>query len=389
MRAILVDIRLGDHRPLSDQIQEHVRDLIASGQLIPGEQLPATRALARMWHTSMPAVQTAMTALAKEGLLDRRHGQGTFVRHRDQRLEKVIIFYPGTIFGEQADAFQHALHRELQQLLAQRDIQADVWVDSRSARDQATAWRPLVRAIQERRVQGLIVPTAGPPHLGWLQKLAIPSAIVTPEDLPNMIGFDYRQLFDLVLGRLVEQGCRSVGLITPHPTDSTPRNGGVHPYVTYYDQFLATAQRLGLSVRDAWIRAPHGLQGGLTGRDMPSYGRREFHELWGKDDRPDGLLIEPDLVAQGVVMAVAERQVRVPNDLKLVLHKNATIDYLCPFPVTYVVTSEREVAEALLAQVEHQFRGEDGTASTVGYRLATADATHQTAATEEKHDDDE
>ena len=57
-------------------------------------------------------------------------------------------------------------------------------------------------------------------------------------------------------------------------------------------------------------------------------------------------------------MAIREKQVRVPEDLKLALHKNETIDLFCPMPATFVVASEREVARALIEQVQKQFRGE-------------------------------
>ena len=57
-------------------------------------------------------------------------------------------------------------------------------------------------------------------------------------------------------------------------------------------------------------------------------------------------------------MAIREKQVRVPEDLKLVLHKNETIDLFCPMPATFVVANERETARALIEQIQKQFRGE-------------------------------
>jgi DNA-binding LacI/PurR family transcriptional regulator len=291
VRGLFESFRLTSQKPVREQIGEQLRALILDGQLLPGEQVPSTDALAKIWHTNVSTVHAAMIELGKEGLLDRRQGKGTFVRRRDQRLEKVAIYYPSRMFGDEGDPFQRALFGALHHLLQKRDIHVDLMVDPRSPADQAAAWRPLVAAIRQRRIQGLIVPAVDLPHLHWLRKLAIPSALATLEDLPNIVGFDHQQLFDLALGRLAEQGCRSVGLITPHPTDSAVLSGGVHRYVNYYDEFLATARRLGLAVRNEWMRAPRGPHTGLTGRDMPAYGRREFHALWEQPERPDGLLV--------------------------------------------------------------------------------------------------
>ena len=59
-----------------------------------------------------------------------------------------------------------------------------------------------------------------------------------------------------------------------------------------------------------------------------------------------------------MISAVLERQVRVPAELKLVMHKNESVALLCPVPATWLVSSERAIAKALLAQVQRQLRGE-------------------------------
>ena len=64
---------------LYKRIAEHVRDLIEGGQLAPGDQLPAERDLARRLGVSRIPVREAMRTLAAQGLIEIRHGQGTFV----------------------------------------------------------------------------------------------------------------------------------------------------------------------------------------------------------------------------------------------------------------------------------------------------------------------
>ena len=65
--------------PITRQMMEQIRALCASGQLEPGERLPSVRALAAEVAVNQNTVLRVYERLTAEGLLDRRHGDGTFV----------------------------------------------------------------------------------------------------------------------------------------------------------------------------------------------------------------------------------------------------------------------------------------------------------------------
>lgn len=67
------------HEALYERIADHVRDLINSEQLQPGERLPAERDLARMLGVSRVPIREAMRTLAAQGLIEIRRGQGMYV----------------------------------------------------------------------------------------------------------------------------------------------------------------------------------------------------------------------------------------------------------------------------------------------------------------------
>lgn len=56
-----------------------VRELLVSGALKPGQQLPAERALAELLGVSRPTVREAIRALSFMGVLETRLGSGTYV----------------------------------------------------------------------------------------------------------------------------------------------------------------------------------------------------------------------------------------------------------------------------------------------------------------------
>ncbi|HNP64256.1 MAG TPA: PLP-dependent aminotransferase family protein [Woeseiaceae bacterium] len=64
---------------LSTQLAQQIRNSIAGGELIPGDRVPASRALARELNVARGTVTTAMDILIAEGLLEARAGSGTYI----------------------------------------------------------------------------------------------------------------------------------------------------------------------------------------------------------------------------------------------------------------------------------------------------------------------
>ena len=71
-----------------ERIADALRAQIQSGQLGPGEQMPAQTALAEQYRVSLPTVQQALGVLQAEGLIDAVHGIGTYVRAARQRIRR-------------------------------------------------------------------------------------------------------------------------------------------------------------------------------------------------------------------------------------------------------------------------------------------------------------
>lgn len=68
-----------DTRPLYQQICEHIRTAIRTGQLRPGDRLPSTRGLAQRFGTARGTINAAYAILAGEGYLVVRGPAGTVV----------------------------------------------------------------------------------------------------------------------------------------------------------------------------------------------------------------------------------------------------------------------------------------------------------------------
>jgi len=76
--------------PLYLQLQRRIAEAVASGRLGAGDSLPAERDLAAMTGLSRVTVRKAIQALVAAGQLIQRHGSGTFVAPRVERLEQAL-----------------------------------------------------------------------------------------------------------------------------------------------------------------------------------------------------------------------------------------------------------------------------------------------------------
>jgi len=76
---VAVSTSLGSRTSLARRLAEDVRARIMSGEYAPGERLPSEAELVRRYEVSRVTVRTALRTLEAQGLVDIRHGTGSFV----------------------------------------------------------------------------------------------------------------------------------------------------------------------------------------------------------------------------------------------------------------------------------------------------------------------
>jgi DNA-binding LacI/PurR family transcriptional regulator len=331
------------------RIADGIRGQILDGTWTPGVQLPATDKLADTWNASYGTVHTALQSLAKEGWLERLDGSGTFVTEFKNRFACAGIYHSIDIFATEESAFSRALHTSLVKQLGALDKETQVFVDSRPEADQRTLLPALTDAIRLRRIQCLVAPTLNGIDAPSLARLRLPSAFTVNPTSPNQVIFDMKSMLRESVRQLANQGCRSAGLISHiipgNPTELMAR---------FYEFFDEAVREHGLATREEWIRRP-----AQPTTEFERYGYRAFKALWHLPDRPEGVIVYPDLVARGVISAVLELGVReIPSRMKFVFHRNAFSRPLCPFPATWAVSDVERVAAELIKLIQHQFAGE-------------------------------
>lgn len=358
------ETRVRGHKPAYRQIADLLRNQILSGQLTVGAQLPSTEELAAQLGSSYFTIHTALKTLVKQGWLHRLHGSGTYVAEPNKRFVSVGIYYGENIWSDEESAFYRSVHYALQKKVEQIKKTSVIFVDSRPSSKQHSMLRPLAAAIENREIQCLIAPIVNRTDFPTLAGIDLPTAFITPIKTSHRVTFDERGFLRESLRRLAAQGCRSVGILShEHFEDKNE----VAPSI--FDLFLEEIRDTGLSTRENWVRSP-----GEPVRKIGKYGYLEFRKLLALRERPDGVIVFPDTVARGVIIAALEEGLHAPSQMKFVFHRNAHANLLCPFPVTWAICDEATVAGGLLQLVENQFRGESTSEVIIPYEFKETSA---------------
>jgi len=309
---------------------------------MPGIRLPSTEDLSVTYRTSYGSVHNALTSLVKEGLVERLHGSGTYVaQSKTSEITCYGLYYVGNLWANEDATFTRSVHNALVEKLGNLKKSTRIFIDTRPASEHPEVLPALREAVNNREIQGLIAPIVNQWVFPALNKLPLPSAFIAADPIPNRISLEMRGFWLESVRRLAAQGCRSVGLIIPNLTPS------------FCDGLREALELTKMVTRDDWVRRPAQFTPKLA-----EYGYLEFQKLWALPEKPDGLIVWPDSIARGVITAVLEAGVRVPEQIKFVIHRNAHFDLLCPFPATFGISDEGAMADGLIQLVERQFRGE-------------------------------
>lgn len=345
-----INIQPGEvaHRQFSHQLREQ----ILRGEIVPKTELSSTVDLAKLWKTSKSTAHTALNNLVKEGLLERRHGSGTYVCERPRSLTRIGIYYGSqVVLFDEENAFVRSLQILLERKLAKLGIGIAVFVDRRPRHDQSRVLPELRRAVDLREIQGLIISSSEKTSFPALSRLPICiSAMTSTIGYPNQVGFDTEQYFKRIFSELEARRCRSVGFISSaeiHPDAPTTSS-----YSYFLTAFFREAEAHGINTRPEWIRTPRK----FISKKI-RYGYEEFRELWNQSERPEAVIVYPDMAVRGVVTAVLEVGAHHSKDMTFCFHGNDHVDLLCPFPAIWTITNEGKVADAMIDMLRRQHAG--------------------------------
>ncbi len=159
---------------LTMRVVDHFSAMIEDGRLHPGDQIPPERDLARSLKMSRASLRAGIGYLAAMGVMNVRHGVGTFVADGPPELGKASISLMGALHGFQPWQMFEArkiLEGQLAALAAERGTEAHFTALAEELAEMyATINDPAEYLIHDVRFHRMIAKAAGNPILAALME---------------------------------------------------------------------------------------------------------------------------------------------------------------------------------------------------------------------------
>lgn len=337
------------------QIADHFRKQIASGKLTAGSRLPSTQALAKEYGVSVYCVQYALAALTHEGLVSRRPRYGTIVNEYSPGLKVagiLLLVYDESSFNH----FRSSLMAELSRQLHKKGCEVVTIIEDAREPNLVERIRGTIRKLG---IQAIIPFSCAKEDMSIFQKINIPivhearfsgshSGVEVPrEEFPV-----------LALEAGGKQNCRKPALITIFTdkgldlTDPYER-----PKLLFFENYKAEVEKCGMEYREDLICKASKIEP-MVGKELVEHGYKSFIRIWETGERPDAIIVFTDELLPGVVLAIKEKGLKVPDDLIVVSHHNSSSEIFVPFDFIKIELDTKEYAAAKIEQLFSEFKRE-------------------------------
>ena len=320
-------------------VSEYLRKEIIEGRFPPGGRLPTQVQLVDQFRVSGVTIQRALDRLIREGFI-RTHGRnGTFVTAHPPHL-----YSYGVVFRDHPQVGRSRYHQmlEAEALRLQRSSDRKVTIFNRvTGHEDTEPSRELLALVRSLQMAGLILIDADMFSNTLLLdeagifRCAIMSrkvdSLSCPIVFPDMTG-----MIDLALDTLVERGRKRI---------ATLNTMGVYSEVGEY--LRQAMQQRGITTHERWQQiVPH---------DIPEAARNNvLMQMHSANDRPDGLFIVDDNLAEGASSGLVMAGVSVPRDVEVVAHCN--FPWLTPsvLPMQRIGFDTRQIMETAVNVIDMQ-----------------------------------
>jgi len=337
--------RIPVHERIADDLRSELQGLVA------GTKIPAESELAARYAVSIPTLRLAMTILVGEGLVDRRHGSGTYRSAGSARERVVGVMVSTDVIAEPCT--REFILRLLNLLLIGLD-RMGVAYRIFPARRSIGGCHECLRFLESGEAAGLMLSSSVPqdvfdaaagrgvPILGHLGMS--PKATITA-------GINYATMVAKALDFFQRSGCRRPAMLAWSEANrhllEISREAGPEVSRT----FKRLAEKHGLSTRNEWLCTD------LHPGD-PVAGWSGLREIWSAArQKPDALLVADSKLLPGAIEAVRNLGIKFPKDLCVLSHCNVPESTAMPPEIARLEYRISDWAEPLLEGVRRVMQG--------------------------------
>lgn len=328
------------------RIADYLRNRIISGELAPDDQIPTAAQLAKQFDTCVSNAYKAMTVLMREGLINTCQKSGSTVSQTGRELKKIAICYVNDDL-KLISRFRHNLMHHCEKELAAQNIESVILFEK--------SYERIIQIINQMNrsgeIQGAIFVLINLTGIAETKKLEVPCSTIGSARVPY--GVDHKEVHPLIFKEIKYHKVQRVGMLNQvayETMDIEPTS----PHLQNIEDFKKLAALSGLELRDEWIFRPEKVQ---FEHKRFAYETIRKIAAMEKEQRPQILYVPNEEFNDGVMLALLNTGLKVPEDLRLIIFSTEEDVLLKPVDYSYIECSANTMARALVSQVVDQFYG--------------------------------
>jgi GntR family transcriptional regulator, arabinose operon transcriptional repressor len=340
--------------PLYEQIIGDIRNLIARGELQPGDKLPTHQELAEKYRVSLITVKSALKNLVKEQVLYTRVGKGTYVadqsRKKGPRPDEKML---GLVLRDLKQPFFSMVVHSVEK----RASELGYHLVLSSSMENIDREETQIERFRDLGVQGLIIASLSyqyraTEHIERLHRDNFPYVMVSYIHDPAYwyVGCDQEEGGVLATEHLISIGYRSIGFVhigKGNLLSDVRKNG--------YARALAEHE-IPYSSDLIYYVEP---QAGNAGTDRYQLGYAFARKFAGISRKPEALFFYNDMVALGFIQGALESGIRVPDDVGVVGFDDVQVAGFASVPLTTIHQPVDKIGKWAVDIVNNRINRED------------------------------
>jgi DNA-binding LacI/PurR family transcriptional regulator len=287
----------------------------------PGFKLPTTRELSVEYDTNRITLDNALRQLEENQVIYRRQGSGIFVSQKIHR-KTIVVLLNSLYFTPNASPFWGMLWALLAKAATDRAGIKDEDFQFHMLPPQAPEGSPLperiMSDIEAGKVDGILGIGMIDSVSEWLESQDVPMVSYAGPG-KWMVYTSSEDICRIGVNALADDGRRAIGLWTPVNPDD-PRQA------LPLDSFLPALVERGLAFNPCFVVGCGGESAATAALQLVhSYQEQGYYtalRLFGDPaaPKPDGLVINDDMMADGAIAALEKIGIRVGEDVKIASH---------------------------------------------------------------------
>lgn len=310
-----------------------------------GQRCPSHVELQARFGTTEVTIQRAMALLARQGFIETRPRSGRFLAARPPAEIRYAMVFPGHPDGIHSWLWTRqflALFVALEACNAGGDVQVMPYFDVAPAAGGA-GYQRLCDDVSARCIGGVVFSYT--PHelrdTPLLRERSVPMVVPNDMHVPDLavVGQSGNQdVGTRLVALLRERGCHKVGVLLPAFIPPEP--------------WLGRLQAAGFDCRPVWVQGTEIFE--------PRWLRHSLRVILDgiPGAAPEALVITDDHLVEATSQALAELNLRTPQNLQVFGHWNFPLHYSGTWPVELVGCDAREVVSASVRAIQCLRRGE-------------------------------